>query len=123
MEWDQVTSAVGSTSFLAICGLLGAFALVQFSFYILAAQLMKMSGATVYNLSILTADFYSLIVGIVLFQYQFHGLYFISFVLVILGVTVFSLRATTKEHVPVAGMVERVESGEEVEHGNPVINW
>lgn len=119
-----MTSAVGSSSFLAICGLLGAFAVVQFSFYILAAQLMKISGATVYNLSILTADFYSLIVGIVLFQYQFHSLYFISFVLVILGVTVFSLRATSKEHsVPGGGtVVENGENGEDVGIINGLVN-
>lgn len=46
------------------------FAFAQFAFYLVAALVMKLSGATSYNLSILTADFYSLIVGIYLFQYK-----------------------------------------------------
>ncbi|CAL8097716.1 unnamed protein product [Orchesella dallaii] len=92
-EYDQVTSAVVNGSPMPLA-LLGGYALAQLSFYVLAAFMMKLSGATTYNLSILTADFYSLIVGIFLFQYQFHALYFMSFLFVIIGVVMFSLKPT-----------------------------
>ena len=70
LEYGEVTSAqwggVTGTPVLLIVG----FAASQLAFYFLAALVMKLSGATAYNLSILTADFYSLIVGIYLFQYK-----------------------------------------------------
>lgn len=93
LESNQVTAAVIHGSSAPIFLLIG-FAFTQFVFYMLAAFLIKKSGATVYNLSILTADFYSLLVGICLFDYNFHVLYFLSFVLILVGVIVFSVKPT-----------------------------
>ncbi|ODM93011.1 Solute carrier family 35 member F2 [Orchesella cincta] len=106
LEYDQITSAVVNGSPIPLA-LLGGYALAQLSFYVLAAIMMKLSGATPYNLSILTADFYSLLVGIFLFQYQFHALYFISFLFVILGVVIFSLKPTL--HVLLQNETDRGE--------------
>ncbi|CAM1154287.1 SLC35F1 (predicted) [Pycnogonum litorale] len=55
---------------------------------------MRISSATAVNLSVLTADFYSLIIGIFLFQYKYHPLYFASFGLIIIGVIVFFSKST-----------------------------
>jgi len=51
-------------------GLIGTYAVGQFIFYCLAALVIKLSSVTAFNLSILSADFYALIVGIQLFQYK-----------------------------------------------------
>ncbi|CAG2053528.1 unnamed protein product [Timema podura] len=50
--------------------LLGLFSLVQFLFHSVAPLVLRDSGATAMQLSLLTADFYSLLVGIVLLQYK-----------------------------------------------------
>ncbi|XP_035710828.1 solute carrier family 35 member F2 isoform X2 [Folsomia candida] len=94
LEYTEVTTAEwGGITGIPVLLLMG-FALAQLAFYVLAAFVIKLAGATSYNISILTADFYSLIVGIYLFQYKFHALYFLSFVLVMSGVIVFSIKPT-----------------------------
>lgn len=50
--------------------LLGTYAVAQFGLYLLGAIVIKLSSATGLNLSLLTADFYTLIVGIQLFDYK-----------------------------------------------------
>lgn len=70
MEYTEVTTAEwGGITGIPVLLLMG-FALAQLAFYVLAAFVIKLAGATSYNISILTADFYSLIVGIYLFQYK-----------------------------------------------------
>ena len=63
---------------LAVCdvfrecpGLLFAgFGVSQFLFYTIMPQVMKFSSALVVNLSLLTADFYTLLFGIFVFHYK-----------------------------------------------------
>lgn len=91
----------------------------MFIFYSLVAEMMRRAGATLFNLSILTADFYTLLAGIFLFKYrvspplpqsscqpevgkgrllQFHMLYFVSFAVVVAGSVVYKLKATRERH-------------------------
>ena len=51
-----------------------------------------MSSAVVMNLSLLTADVYALIVGIFLFGYSFHGLYFVTYISIMVGVAIYVAR-------------------------------
>lgn len=50
--------------------LLIVYVISRFTFYLLTAVVMKLSGATLVNLSLLTTDFYCLLAGICLFQYK-----------------------------------------------------
>lgn len=126
LEYDQFTSAniKSLTSQFHAVGLFLGYGLIQLSFYILAAHLMKRSGATVYNLSILTADFYSLLAGLLLFQYELKALYFIAFFLVLLGITVFSLKPANSSPIstPVPIATGRNENNVEEERGQESIN-
>lgn len=70
------------------------FGLCLFLLYNLVPVAIKFSSATVVNLSLLTADFYSLLCGLFLFHYKFSALYLGSLALVILGVIVYNLKPT-----------------------------
>ncbi|XP_022089851.1 solute carrier family 35 member F2-like [Acanthaster planci] len=68
-----------------------AFAICLFCLYSFFPVVIKWSSALVVNLSILTADFYSLIVSLFVFHYAFSGLYVGSFVVIVLGIIVYSI--------------------------------
>ncbi|KAJ7363595.1 hypothetical protein OS493_009755 [Desmophyllum pertusum] len=70
------------------------FGLCLFLLYNLMPVAMKLSSATVVNLSLLTADFYSLLCGLFLFHYKFSALYLGSLAFIILGVIVYNLKPT-----------------------------
>uniref|UniRef100_A0A0N5BWE0 EamA domain-containing protein n=1 Tax=Strongyloides papillosus TaxID=174720 RepID=A0A0N5BWE0_STREA len=70
------------------------YSVSMFIFYSMVSIVLQKTSALMFNLSILTADFYSLIAGIFLFHYQFHILYFISFAVVIFGSIIYSIKET-----------------------------
>lgn len=74
--------------------LLLGFSLSLFLLYLLMPVVMRLSSATAANLSILSADFYSLLIGVYVFHYKFHWLYLVSFGLVIAGVALYSAKPT-----------------------------
>eukprot|EP00064_Thunnus_orientalis_P016154 superscaffoldBa00003142_g16217 len=55
---------------------------------------MKRTSATSVNLSLLTADLYSLFCGLFLFHYKFSGLYLLSFFIIILGLVFYTSSST-----------------------------
>ncbi|CDW54689.1 solute carrier family 35 member f1 [Trichuris trichiura] len=63
--------------------LLLTFAISMFLFYTFVCVLIRRSSATMFNLSLLTADFYA-----------FHFLFFVSFTVVVLGTIVYSWKET-----------------------------
>lgn len=73
---------------------LGGFSIIQFIFYGLLAYVLRESGATSLQLYLLTADFYTLILGIILRNTKFHALYFLSFVLTMTGIYIFAIKKT-----------------------------
>ncbi|XP_019623405.1 PREDICTED: LOW QUALITY PROTEIN: solute carrier family 35 member F2-like [Branchiostoma belcheri] len=72
------------------------FAVCLFALYTIFPTVIKMSSAVVVNLSILTADLYTLFLGLFLFHYVYHGLYFLAFVLIVAGVVVYSTKPTSE---------------------------
>ncbi|XP_072036683.1 solute carrier family 35 member F2-like [Amphiura filiformis] len=90
-ERDELTSITWDGRTI---GLLVAFALCLFCLYSLFPVVIQWSSAAVVNLSILTADFYSLLFGLFLFNFVFSGIYFFSFAIIIIGVLIYGLRAT-----------------------------
>ncbi|XP_072178843.1 solute carrier family 35 member F2-like [Diadema setosum] len=74
--------------------LLLAFAACMFLLYSLFPVVIEWSSATVVNLSILTADMYTLFIGLFVFHFAFSGLYLFGFAVIMVGVLVYSLKPT-----------------------------
>ncbi|XP_041663450.1 solute carrier family 35 member F2-like [Cheilinus undulatus] len=70
--------------------LFAAFGLCMYTLYSCMPIVMKLSSATSVNLSLLTADLFSLFCGIFLFQYKFSGLYLVSLVVILIGFITFN---------------------------------
>jgi solute carrier family 35 protein F1/2 len=73
----------------AVGGYLIGYTLSLLLLYCTAPILFRMSSAAFYNLSLLTSDFWSLLIGIRVFGYFVYWLYPIGFVLIILGMIVY----------------------------------
>ncbi|KAL6471147.1 hypothetical protein MHYP_G00197970 [Metynnis hypsauchen] len=73
-----------------IAVLLSGFALCMYTLYSCMPVVMKLTSATAVNLSLLTADLFSLFCGLFLFQYPFSGLYIVSLVVIIVGFIMFN---------------------------------
>ncbi|XP_067051425.1 solute carrier family 35 member F1-like [Acropora muricata] len=104
LERHQLSSLFESQSHTnEIVLYIAGFGICLFLLYNLMPFVMQLSSATVVNLSLLTADFYSLLCGLLLFHYKFSALYLGSFALVIIGVIVYNLKPTpTSSHSAVA---------------------
>lgn len=70
-------------------GYIVGYTIVLFIFYTLAPILLRISSATFFNISLLTMNFWGLIIGIQVFHYSVHFLYPIAFVMVVLGLFVY----------------------------------
>ncbi|VDI38628.1 solute carrier family 35, member F1/2 [Mytilus galloprovincialis] len=68
------------------------FTICQFALYTCMTIVIQQTSATTVNISLLTADFYTLLLGLFLFKYQFHGLYFGSFAVILLGVAIYATK-------------------------------
>ncbi|XP_029925695.1 solute carrier family 35 member F2 isoform X2 [Myripristis murdjan] len=75
---------------LKIIMLFAVYALCMYALYSVMPVVVKMTSATAVNLSLLTADLFSLFCGLFLFHYTFSGLYIISFVVITLGFIMFN---------------------------------
>ncbi|KAM6932113.1 solute carrier family 35 member F2-like [Lycodopsis pacificus] len=70
--------------------LFSAYALCMYALYSCMPIVVKLSSATAVNLSLLTADLFSLFCGTFLFQYNFSGLYLVSLVGILIGFIAFN---------------------------------
>ncbi|XP_063348688.1 solute carrier family 35 member F2-like [Pelmatolapia mariae] len=70
--------------------LFAAYALCMYALYSFMPIVIKLSSATSVNLSLLTADLFSLFCGIFLFHYNFSGLYIVSLVVILIGFVAFN---------------------------------
>ncbi|XP_029137447.2 solute carrier family 35 member F2 [Labrus bergylta] len=75
---------------LHISMLFALYALCMYALYSFMPVVVKMTSATAVNLSMLTADLFSLFCGIFLFHYIFSTLYIISFVIITMGFIMFN---------------------------------
>lgn len=67
------------------------FAISTFLFYTVAPFVLKMSGAALFNLSLLTSDMWAVIIRIFFYHQQVDWLYYLSFAIVALGLIIYSL--------------------------------
>ncbi|XP_041865302.1 solute carrier family 35 member F2 [Melanotaenia boesemani] len=66
------------------------YTLCMYALYSFMPVVVKMTSATAVNLSLLTADLFSLFCGLFLFQYEFSALYVLSFVIITVGFIMFN---------------------------------
>ncbi|XP_010796197.1 solute carrier family 35 member F2-like [Notothenia coriiceps] len=78
--------------------LFAAYALCMYTLYSCMPIVVKLSSATAVNLSLLTADLFSLFCGVFLFQYSFSGLYLVSLVIILIGFITFNAVPTPTDH-------------------------
>ncbi|XP_017977966.1 PREDICTED: solute carrier family 35 member F1 [Theobroma cacao] len=74
------------------------YTLSGFMFYTITPFVLKLSGATMFNLSLLTSDMWAVVVRILFYQQQVDWLYFLAFALVVVGLVIYS--TTEKDPVP-----------------------
>ncbi|XP_058029093.1 solute carrier family 35 member F1 [Ahaetulla prasina] len=70
------------------------FSACMFGLYSFMPVVIKKTSATAVNLSLLTADLYSLFCGFFLFYYKFSGLYLLSFFTILIGLLLYSSTST-----------------------------
>ncbi|XP_004075546.1 solute carrier family 35 member F2 [Oryzias latipes] len=99
-----------------------AFALCMYALYSFMPIVVKLSSATAVNLSLLTADLFSLFCGIFLFHYSFSGLYLVSLVVILIGFITFNAVPTvTRSAEPTTSSSSSSSSiGEDACFDNPV---
>lgn len=94
-----------------VAGYLVGFTLALFVFYTLAPIMFRMSSAAFFNISLLTAGFWGLAIGVSVFGYKVHFMYPIAFVLILLGLIVYFLTGG------VLGESKKPWLGQNQEHG------
>ena len=70
--------------------LLAGFTALLLLFYAGVPMLIEESSAVLFNLSMLSADVYSMLLGVLLLGYRFRGLYFAGFAAVLLGLALYA---------------------------------
>ncbi|XP_047463040.1 solute carrier family 35 member F2-like [Mugil cephalus] len=70
--------------------LFAVYALCMYALYSFMPVVVQMTSATAVNLSLLTADLFSLFCGLFLFRYKFSALYIVSFVVITAGFILFN---------------------------------
>lgn len=72
-------------------GYLAGYTLCLTLFYCLAPLLFRLASAAFFNISMLTMNFWSVVIGVEVFGYHIHWMYPIAFVCIILGQLVYYL--------------------------------
>lgn len=67
------------------------YTLASFMFYTIAPFVLKLSGATMFNLSLLTSDMWAVVFRILFYKQQVDWLYFLAFALVVVGLVIYSV--------------------------------
>ncbi|KAK1288883.1 hypothetical protein QJS10_CPB19g00368 [Acorus calamus] len=69
-----------------------SFATASFLFYTIVPLVLKMSGATIFNLSLLTSDMWAIIIRVFFYKQKVDWLYYLSFGVVTIGIIIYSLK-------------------------------
>eukprot|EP00066_Takifugu_rubripes_P020342 XP_011609608.1 PREDICTED: solute carrier family 35 member F2 [Takifugu rubripes] len=85
---------------LRIIFLFAVYVFSMVALYSFMPSVVKATSATAVNLSLLTADLFSLFCGIFLFQYKFSTLYILSFLVIMVGFVMFNAVPTNSTSGP-----------------------
>lgn len=75
----------------AAAGYVAGYSLALTLFYSLAPLLLRMASAAFFDISLLTGNFWGVVVGVHVFGYAVHYLYPVAFVLIVLGLVAYFL--------------------------------
>ncbi|EJT70971.1 solute carrier family 35 member F1 [Gaeumannomyces tritici R3-111a-1] len=75
----------------AVGGYLAGFTFALFLFYSLVPLVLRMASAGFYNISLLTSNFWGVLIGVNVFGLVVRQLYPVSFVLIVLGLVIYFL--------------------------------
>ncbi|KAF2456374.1 hypothetical protein BDY21DRAFT_346923 [Lineolata rhizophorae] len=92
-------------------GYLVGFTLILALFYSLAPLVFRMASAAFFNISLLTANFWGVVVGVHVFHLSVHWMYPVAFVLIVAGLVVYFATET------VLGEAKKPWLGENQERG------
>ncbi|KAK0628247.1 hypothetical protein B0T17DRAFT_489644 [Bombardia bombarda] len=95
----------------AVAGYLVGYTLALVIFYSLAPLILRMGSAAFFDISLLTANFWGVIIGVHVFGYVIHFLYPIAFVLIICGLVTYFLAGS------VLGDSKKPWLGDNQQHG------
>nr|XP_003701508.2 PREDICTED: solute carrier family 35 member F2-like isoform X2 [Megachile rotundata] len=70
------------------------YCITQFVFFSLVPVILFESGATALHLALLTADSFNVLFGMLIHQYKFHALYFVSYTLTMTGIYIYAIKRT-----------------------------
>lgn len=88
------------------------FSLAMFLFYSFVPVLLKLSGSTMLNLSLLTSDMWAVVIRIFAYHEKVDWLYFLAFVAVAVGLIVYSVGDIEEEKHYVGAAQEEEEVGQ-----------
>ncbi|CAN6341844.1 unnamed protein product [Urochloa humidicola] len=77
--------------------LFAGFAVAIFIFYTITPFVLKMSGATLFNLSLLTSDMWAVAIRVLFYHQQINWLYYLAFTIVAIGLITYSLNESTSD--------------------------
>lgn len=95
----------------SVAGYFVGYTLILALFYSLAPLLFRLSSAAFFNISLLTSDFWGVLIGVQVFHLSVYYLYPIAFVMIIIGMFVYFLTEG------VFGEAEKPWLGDTQEHG------
>ncbi|KAM3404380.1 hypothetical protein ACQJBY_007462 [Aegilops geniculata] len=75
--------------------LFAGFAVALLVFYTITPFVLKMSGSTLFNLSLLTSDMWAVAIRLLFYQQQINWLYYVAFSVVAIGLIVYSLNESS----------------------------
>lgn len=82
--------------------LFAGFAVAIFMFYTVTPFVLKMSGATLFNLSLLTSDMWAVAIRVLFYHQQINWLYYLAFAVVAIGLIIYSLRESSSDNETVS---------------------
>ena len=106
-----------------VVGYLLGFVACLYGLYLAVPLLLMRSGALFFNLSILTADFWSVLCGVVLFRVGLHPLYFVAFVLIVAGLILYEWAAAGRAWSELCCWRSRTRRREEMQTTDEVASW
>ena len=95
----------------AVAGYLTGYTLILFLFYSLAPLVFRIASAAFMNISLLTGNFWGVVIGIQVFHYSIHWMYPIAFVLILFGLFVYFLSESVFGEAKKPWLGERQEDG------------
>ncbi|KAF4122924.1 solute carrier family 35, member F1/2 [Geosmithia morbida] len=101
----------GATWNSDVAGWLVGYTLCLCFFYSVVPLVLRMASAGFYNISLLTANFWGVIVGIHVFDYSIHFMYPIAFVCIIFGLSAYFITGSTLGESKKPWLGENQENG------------